>query len=70
MIVAIFKTNVVQEKEAHKIIEQLKIELPTYEINFDLKDCDNILRIYGKNDKTNIVTHLMEIMGFQCVPIR
>ncbi|MGO3707196.1 MAG: hypothetical protein ACTJGD_04175 [Mesonia hippocampi] len=69
MIVAIFKTDIVQEKEAQEIVEQLKNKLPTYEINFDLEDCDNILRVYGKNDKTNFVVRFMSNMGFQCSPI-
>lgn len=69
MIVAIFKTDIVQEKEAQEIVEQLKNKLPTYEINFDLEDCDNILRIYGTSDKTNFVVHFMSNIGFQCVPI-
>ena len=44
-IVEIFKTNVNNQQLANRIIADLIHLYPNYRINFDLEDCDNILRI-------------------------
>ncbi len=43
--VEIFKTNVGNQQLANKIITDLNQLYPEYHINFDLEDCDKILRI-------------------------
>lgn len=53
--VEIFKTNVSNHKLANKIISDLKQLYPEYRINFDLEDCDRILRIEGR--------HVIDISG-------
>tara|TARA_R110002050_G_scaffold34230_1_gene86574 strand:+ start:14085 stop:14333 length:249 start_codon:yes stop_codon:yes gene_type:complete len=66
-IVEIFKTNVNNQRLASMIISDLNQLYPEYRINFDLEDCDNILRIedngfidilgvvnYGKKNNVNI----------------
>jgi hypothetical protein len=53
----IFKTSVQETEEATKIIKLLLAYFPHYKINFDLSDCDNILRIeamYGDIDEIEI----------------
>jgi len=45
MVVEIFKTNVTQEKTAKKILMDFRKQFPNYNVNFDLEDCDKILRI-------------------------
>lgn len=47
--VEVFKTNVDSEKLALKIIRSLTKRFPHYKVNFDLDDCDNILRIESKS---------------------
>lgn len=44
-IVKIFKTNVSKEYLANRIIADLNQLYPNYRINFDLEDCDKVLRI-------------------------
>ncbi len=44
-MVEVFKTNIQTEKEADFILEKLQKEFPNFKINFDLEDCDNILRM-------------------------
>lgn len=44
-MVEIFKTNVKSKKLAGKIIAALKTQLPAFNCNFDLDDCDRILRV-------------------------
>ncbi|MDO6518989.1 hypothetical protein [Zobellia uliginosa] len=48
-IVEIFKTNVDNQQLANKIVTDLNQLYPEYHINFDLEDCDNILRIESCN---------------------
>jgi hypothetical protein len=45
--VEVFKTNVSSRQEADMIIELLRHIYPFALINFDLEDCDKILRIKG-----------------------
>jgi len=47
--VEIFKTNVSNEQLANKIVSDLKQLYPDYRINFDLEDCDKVLRIENNN---------------------
>lgn len=44
-MVEIFKTNVNDRHEAEKLIGKLAIAFPAYASNFDLEDCDRILRV-------------------------
>ncbi|PWJ58054.1 hypothetical protein CLV98_105236 [Dyadobacter jejuensis] len=44
-IIEVFKTNVMDGKQAEKIIRRLNVFFPKHKINFDLEDCDNILRV-------------------------
>jgi hypothetical protein len=44
-IVEIFKTDVTDNQKSSILIGMLQERFPSYIINFDLDDCDNILRI-------------------------
>jgi hypothetical protein len=61
-MVEVFKTNVQSTREANFIIQKLAEEFPRYKINFDLSDCDRILRVQGNTilgiEIINIVTSL------------
>ncbi len=48
-MVEVFKTSVTDKEVAEKIISDLILQLPESKINFDLTDCDNILRVESKN---------------------
>ena len=48
-IVEIFKTNVSDQQLANKIIMDLNQLFPDYNINFDLEDCDKVLRVKSPN---------------------
>lgn len=50
MVVEVFKTNVTDIEVANKIVSDLNIHLPESKINFDLTDCDKILRIESSKD--------------------
>jgi len=46
-MVEIFKTNVEINTDANAIVSILQRQFPDCKINFDLEDCDRILRIEG-----------------------
>jgi len=48
-MVEVFKTNVRNTREAKRVIQKLAEEFPKHKINFDLSDCDRILRIQGND---------------------
>ncbi|SEO68341.1 MULTISPECIES: hypothetical protein [unclassified Mucilaginibacter] len=66
--VEIFKTDVVQECEAATLIRLLSQHLPHCRINFDLEDCDRILRIESAQQAINLpqVIHIMNRQGYAC----
>lgn len=44
-MVEVFRTNVSEEKDALRLLEQLLVANAHSKINFDLEDCDKVLRI-------------------------
>jgi hypothetical protein len=44
-MVEIFRTNVKNKKLAAKVLKTLRLHLPAFNFNFDLDDCDRILRV-------------------------
>jgi hypothetical protein len=66
--VEIFKTDVMQECEAATLISLLLQHLPHCRINFDLEDCDRILRIESAQQEINLpqVIHIMNRQGYAC----
>ena len=47
-MVEVFKTNVEDSSHADLLIEQIHKSYTHYTANFDLEDCDNILRVESK----------------------
>ena len=65
-MVEVFKTNVAEVQEATKLVALLLQHFPTNKINFDLHDCDKILRMEGQNVMVEKVMMLVEKNGFEC----
>ncbi|HTN08353.1 hypothetical protein [Agriterribacter sp.] len=61
-LVEVFKTNVELETQAAKLLEALVDYFPAYKINFDLDDCDNILRVESPNGIIDN-SRIMEAIG-------
>lgn len=53
-MVEIFKTDVHDKVKSEKILSKLNKSFPTYIINFDLDDCDKILRVESNNGSIDI----------------
>jgi hypothetical protein len=66
MVVEVFKTNVQTRRVAEMIIADLIQFLPNARINFDLEDCDNILRIECQQLVVGDVIEIVEQRGHSC----
>lgn len=49
--IEVFKTNVEKPSEAKRLLGELLQQFPQYRFNFDLDDCDKILRAEGINQQ-------------------
>jgi hypothetical protein len=65
-MVEIFKTNVQEVVESEKIIQFLLEHFPFCKINFDLEDCDKILRVEGKSIEVDTIIEKMKTCGYHC----
>lgn len=44
-MIEVFKTNVNDPSDARRLVERIHATFPRHKANFDLQDCDKILRI-------------------------
>jgi len=65
-MVLVFKTNVDTLSKVKRISSKLNRFFPKSKWNFDLEDCDNILRFESDNDIVAEVVILMKLTGFEC----
>ncbi|MCF2444804.1 hypothetical protein L0657_12620 [Dyadobacter sp. CY345] len=65
-MVEVFKTNVKYQEEAAKIVDRIRMTFDGYDANFDLEDCDKILRVCSltKNIDPNLIIRLVMEAGF------
>ena len=65
-MVEVFKTNVQEEDLARQLTSRLLTHFPHHKINFDLQDCDKILRVEGTAISRERIIELITSEGFQC----
>lgn len=65
-MVEVFKTNVRKTRESKQLVRRLLEQFPESRINFDLEDCDKILRIEAPNVEVEKTIGLMNEEGFEC----
>ena len=65
-MVEVFKTNVEEIDAANKLSNTLYTLYPEFKINFDLDDCDKILRVEGKNINHHKISQILISRGFEC----
>lgn len=65
-MIEVFATNIDSWSKARKVLNQIREAYPDYLANFDLEDCDKILRIETqeiKIDTKSIIRLLNEMNG-------
>ncbi len=67
-MVEIFKTNVNTKRQANGILKVLHAHLPACHFNFDLDDCDRILRVQTSNCPVEIQT-IIQIVNHYSIEI-
>jgi hypothetical protein len=65
-MVEVFKTNVRHVDQSMMLVLKLKNRLPGCYINFDLEDCDNVLRVEGEKFSAEAVIRVLNSCGFKC----
>jgi hypothetical protein len=65
-MVEVFKTNVQEAEEEIILLDVLSNLFPEHKINFDLSDCDNILRIEGSNISCREIIEIMKANNYRC----
>ena len=65
-MVEVFKTNVADRGIANQLIEKIQRTFDDYQANFDLDDCDLILRVQNTIGLVNPspIIHLLHESGF------
>lgn len=53
-MIEVFKTSIQTQLQAKIVRQLLLVQNPSLEINFDLEDCDKILRIQNIEDAVDI----------------
>jgi hypothetical protein len=65
-MVEVFKTNVEQQMQAAILSDVLLQCLPHLKVNFDLDDCDRILRVEGTVVPLEKIVEVLAANGYQC----
>lgn len=65
-MVEVFKTDVQYTGQAARIVKELSVRLPGHKINFDLDDCDRILRIEGDSVHPEAVITWLQTWRCNC----
>jgi hypothetical protein len=65
-MVEVFKTNIQDKTTAYLITEELCMLFPESKINFDLDDCDKILRVENEIVIPEEVVKILTYKGFFC----
>jgi hypothetical protein len=65
-MIEVFKTNITDECKATQVCEAIAHEFPEYAINFDLQDCDHVMRIQSREIVDCIaIVRLIQACGFE-----
>ena len=68
-MILVFKTNVSSGHQAKKLKPHLDQSLPNSKWNFDLTDCDKVLRVDSPEDITMLVIQTLNSHGFECAEL-
>ncbi|WPR70363.1 hypothetical protein SLW70_10455 [Flavobacterium sp. NG2] len=65
-MVEIFKTNIINKEQIKRVVNKIQEKFPYYKIDFDIDDCDKILRIENTNNKIDSeqIINVVSGLGF------
>lgn len=66
-MIEVFCTNITCKNQAALILQKLSETFSNCHFNFDLEDCDNILRVESKNRTINVdsIVNMVRDSGYQ-----
>ena len=65
-MVEVFRTNVEKKTHSKMLLGILAEAFPSLKINFDLSDCDKVLRVEGDDMEPPRIMVLVKEHGFDC----
>lgn len=65
-MIEVFKTNVQEVEQSILIVGKLLEHFPNSSINFDLEDCDKILRVHGVSFSHQKIIEVLDSYGYHC----
>ena len=65
-MIYVFKTSVKTKNQVKNLKPHINKALPNEKWNFDLQDCDKILRIDSKENIVPKITGLLNVHNFYC----
>jgi len=68
-MIHVFKTSVKNKAQIKKLKPVLELNFQDIQWNFDLEDCDNILRIESKKNIGKKVIRLLRSHYFDCIEL-
>lgn len=68
-MIYVFKTSVRTQKAVKKLTAKLNTFIPNSKWNFDLEDCDKILRIDSKEVTAKQVIDFLNKYKFECLEL-
>ena len=70
-MIEVFKTNVTIDQDAQMLLDQIHASYPQYKANFDLEDCDHILRVECKSGyvESSYLINVLDSFGFYAEPL-
>jgi len=66
MWIEVFKTNVTNSQLANGLIEEIHRTFNDYRVNFDLSDCDRILRVVSSTDNIQSAYFIEWLKKYGC----
>ena len=65
-MIEVFRTNIEEPARADEIAQLLYRKINCQRVNFDLEDCDRVLRIEGSHFRPDLVIMLLKEKGLEC----
>lgn len=66
MDVLVFKTSVATPLQVSRVQPLLAAMADIKQYNFDLEDCDKVLRVVSSRIEPATINHLLHVAGFAC----